>query len=203
MNVMKQQMFLSIYQGVLSLETICIDARKIIQPFNLYLYDRHTFIELIKCLYCIYIYIRVCMYVLVSAHASQTQCHPSSLVFFLSPFFFFFFSFIFLYAFKKNRRTTASWEEEESSIVRSACTHWSVRSSRPLYRQYSQKKEKFTCYSDCATPCVSQFFSTSSEKKKEEEESKCNANKAKTSHVSKYICTCIFFFSLIYQNQLF
>ncbi len=53
MNEMKQQMFLPVYRETLPLETTGIDARKTAQPFNLYFYDRDSFIELIMCLDCI------------------------------------------------------------------------------------------------------------------------------------------------------
>ena len=130
------------------------------------------------CLYCI----DMCVYVFVSIHGSQSQCHLPSLLFY-------FFSFLFLSfllcVFKKEMRTTVTKEEEESNIGRSAWAHWSVRSSRPGYRQYSQKKEKLACYSVCAILCGPQNFFPRAQKKKEEK-TKCNANTAKTSGVSRY-----------------
>ncbi len=145
-------MCLSICRDSLSLETTSIDARKIHQPFNLYLYDRHTFIVLIMCfvLYVyVYEYVRICLQLTISVSSA------------VSPYFFLsihlLFPSFFFVRFKK-MRTIATREEEESSIVRSTCVHSSVRSSRLIYKQYLQEKEKLSCYSVCVASCNPQFF---------------------------------------------
>jgi hypothetical protein len=120
------------------------------------------------------LYSCVCVCVRVYSWLTISVSSAVSPIFFLSPVFF---PFIFALYVQKKRRTTVTREEEESNIGRSACAHWSVRSSRPVYRQYSQKKEKFACYSVCAILCVPQIFFHELREKKRRNQVQCEQGK--------------------------